>query len=303
MKNDVWSVRKAPEGCMDRYVICMPDGKPYMKVFDKKELRNLISSPQFEKIDIVEEFKKKPDLSDVYGDTPALQLDHALLLVPDRRPTVFGYSRVSTVGQEKDGNSLAAQTRQLKDAGVRVENIFTDVYTGKTTKRPNLDQLVRTLKAGDTLVVTKIDRFARSVSEGSTLIKELTDRDVRIKILSFGKDWMMDRHDEIGNLIINIFLSFAEFERSLIVSRTQEGKAIAKTKPGYKEGRPAIPDWKIEAAMKLLDSGNSYSETAAQTGLSKATLVKYRKTWKPESGEIPGQMKIMNIHMDIHEES
>lgn len=302
MKNDVWSVRKAPEGCMDRYVICMPDGRPYMKVFDKKALRKLISSPQFAEIDVVEELRKKPDLSGVYGDTPAMQLNHALLLVPDRRPTVFGYARVSTVGQEKDGNSLAAQTRQLEDAGAQIENIFTDVYTGKTTKRPNLDQLVRTLKAGDTLVVTKIDRFARSVSEGSALIKELTDRDVRIKILSFGKDWTMDRHDEIGNLIINIFLSFAEFERSLIVSRTQEGKAIARQKSGYKEGRPAVPEWKIEAAMKLLDSGNSYTETARETGLSKTTLVKYRKTWKPESSEIPGQMKIMNIDMDLKEE-
>ena len=115
---------------------------------------------------------------------------------------LYGYARVSTITQEKEGNSLIAQTQQLEESGVRIENIFTDTYTGKTTKRPNLDQLTRTLKSGDTLVVTKIDRFARSVIEGSTLIKELTDRDVRIKILSFGENWTMDRHDEIGNLII-----------------------------------------------------------------------------------------------------
>ncbi len=79
------------------------------------------------------------------------------------------------------------------------------------------------------MIVTKLDRFARSVSQGSELVNELVSMGVKVNILNIG---VMD-NTPASKLIKNIFLSFAEFERDMIVERTQEGKAIAKIKEGF----------------------------------------------------------------------
>ena len=74
---------------------------------------------------------------------------------------IYGYGRVSTKGQAKDGNSLEAQERLIKEHGAEV--IYMDSFTGTKMTRPEFDKLLEELKAGDTLVVAKLDRFARSV--------------------------------------------------------------------------------------------------------------------------------------------
>lgn len=74
---------------------------------------------------------------------------------------VYGYARVSTVGQAKDGNSLEAQKAALTAAGAT--EIFVDTFTGTKMERPEFDRLNGLLKGGDTLIVTKLDRFARTV--------------------------------------------------------------------------------------------------------------------------------------------
>ena len=83
---------------------------------------------------------------------------------------IYGYGRVSTKGQAKDGNSLEAQERLLKEHGAEV--IYMDSFTGTKMTRPEFDKLLEKLKAGDTLVVAKLDRFARSVSQASDLLTE-----------------------------------------------------------------------------------------------------------------------------------
>lgn len=85
------------------------------------------------------------------------------------KPTVYGYLRVSSKGQARDGNSLEAQKRDLEAAGAEV--LYTDIYTGTTTDRPELDKLIGELKDGDTIIVTKLDRIARSVQQGIELIQ------------------------------------------------------------------------------------------------------------------------------------
>ena len=80
-----------------------------------------------------------------------------------------------------------------------------------------------------------------------------------------------------GRLIRNVFLAFAEFERDMIVERTQEGKAIAKQQPGYREGRPRkFGKDQIQHAMDLLKD-HSYSQVEKMTGISKSTLIRARK--------------------------
>jgi DNA invertase Pin-like site-specific DNA recombinase len=90
------------------------------------------------------------------------------------------------------------------------------------------------LKEGDTLAVTKLNRFARSIVNGIQSVKELFGKGVKVHILNLG----LVEDTPTGRLIFNIMSSFAEFERDMIVERTQEGKAIAKQRKDFKEGRP-----------------------------------------------------------------
>lgn len=198
-----------------------------------------------------------------------LQLDIEAM---KNRPVVYGYARVSSRNQAKDGNSIEAQTEALAAAGAM--EVFTDVYTGITTDRPELDCLLKALRPGDTLVVTKLDRIARSVQQGITLIDDLVEKGVRINVLNMG---LMD-NSPTGRLIRNVMLSFAEFERDMIMQRTREGKEVARTKAGYKEGRPKkYTVVQLDHAMDLLDSGNSYSQVEKMTGISKPTLARERR--------------------------
>jgi len=146
-----------------------------------------------------------------------------------------GYGRVSTTGQATNGNSLEDQRSKLEEAGC--EEIVLEAYTGTKVDRPKFTKLVADLEPGDTLVVCKLDRFARSASEGSALVKELLARGVNVHILNMG----LIENTPTGRLILNVLLSFAEFERDMIVERTSEGKAVARaTNPDYKEGRKAL---------------------------------------------------------------
>ena len=183
--------------------------------------------------------------------------------------TVYGYARVSTAGQIK-GNSFADQEAILKARGCT--DIVTEQFTGKTTERPMLKTLVGRLMSGDTLVVTKLDRLARSVTEGSRLIQDLIAKDITIIIDNMGtiSNKPMDR------LMLNMLLAFAEFERDMIQERTQAGKAVAKTKEGYREGRPKqYSRDQMQHALSLLDS-SSYTKVASMTGISKSTLIRAR---------------------------
>lgn len=181
---------------------------------------------------------------------------------------IYGYARVSTKGQAKDGNSLEAQENDLRSAGAT--EIFADAFTGTKAHRPELDKLMAVMQSGDTLVVTKLDRIARSATQGIELIQSLLDRGVVVHVLNIG---LMD-NTPTGKLIRNIMLAFAEFERDMIVERTQEGKAIAKQNPEFREGRPKkYSKAQMEHALSLLNS-YSYREVSEMTGISKSTLIR-----------------------------
>ena len=180
---------------------------------------------------------------------------------------VYGYARVSTKVQAKDGNSLESQEKQLREAGA--SEIFIDSFTGKVMDRPELNKLVDKLKKGDKLIVCKLDRLARSVTEGSKLIKKLQDIGVIVHVLNIG---VMD-NSPTGRLITNVMLSFAEFERDMIKERTLEGRIES----GNIGGRPKkYNKVKIEHAMELLEN-HSYSQVAEMTGISKATLYRAKQ--------------------------
>jgi len=183
----------------------------------------------------------------------------------------YGYIRVSTRGQASEGNSLEAQRKALKTAGA--EKLFEDVMTGRIVDRPAFDEMLKTVHKGDEIIITKLDRFARSVGQASELITKLIDDGVSVNVLNVGK---LD-NSSTGTLMRNMLLSFAQFERDLIVERTQEGKSIARQKPGYHEGRPQkFSRQQIEHALDLLED-HSYSQVEKMTGISKSTLVRKKR--------------------------
>src|SRR5699024_8815411 len=139
----------------------------------------------------------------------------------------YGYARISTIGQD-----LRAQIKTLENEGFK--EIFTEEFTGTKVDRKEFNELLSNVKEGDTLVVTKLDRFARSVRGGIEVIKDLFEQGVRVHVLNMG----VIENTPTGRLIFNIMMSFTEFERDMIVERTQEGKMIARQDPSFREGRP-----------------------------------------------------------------
>lgn len=180
----------------------------------------------------------------------------------------YGYARVSSRVQIK-GNSLEDQEAQLRQAGC--QEVICEQYTGTTMHRPKFDELMERIQPGDTLAVTKLDRFARTAADGSTLIQSLIDKGVTVHVLNMG---VID-DSPIGKVIVNVLLAFAQFERDLIIERTQAGKAIARTRAGFREGRPPIPAARKEAAVRMvLEQKMTYREAAESVGISIATLTR-----------------------------
>lgn len=191
----------------------------------------------------------------------------------------YGYIRVSSKSQARDGNSLEVQEEAVRTAGATV--VVKDVYTGTTVNRPALDELIKDIHSGDTLIVTKLDRVARSVQQGIELIDSLAEKGVTIKILNMGT---LD-NSPTGKLIRNVMLCFAEFERDMIMQRTREGKEIARQNPDYHEGpNRKYSDAQLKHALSLLGM-NSYSEVERMTGISKSTLIRAKKNIDMRRGE------------------
>ena len=180
-----------------------------------------------------------------------------------------GYARVSTTGQD-----LQSQINRLSEEGCKI--IYSEKFTGTNTQRTEFQRLLGDLKDGDTLVVTKLDRFARSTRDALDTIENLFNRGVRTHVLNMG----IIENTPTGRLIFTIMSAFADFERDLIVERTQEGKALARQKEGFKEGRPnKYSKSQMDHALKLLED-HSYKQVVEKTGISKSTLIRHKKKLK-----------------------
>ncbi len=202
---------------------------------------------------------------------------------------IYGYMRVSTTGQVK-GNSLEEQERLLRKNGAT--ELYQDAFTGTKTDRPNFTKLLNKLEEGDTLVVTKLDRFARNTAEGICVVQDLLDRGIKVHILNMGT---LDT-TPTGKVILTVMLAFAEFERDMIIQRTTEGKAIARTKENYVEGRPPKYDEEtVQFALNMLEHQYSYKEIQETTGISKSTLYRIRKKMEQKQEKITPFSEDQNV--------
>lgn len=184
----------------------------------------------------------------------------------------YGYARVSTVAQD-----LESQIQSLESEGCT--QIYKEKFTGTKTDRPVFNEVMSLLAEGDTLVVTKLDRLARNTREGIDVIEGLFAKGVRVHVLNVG----LLENTTMGRFFLTTLLAVAEMERNLIIERTQEGKAIAKQREDFREGRPKKFDKKrLDTAMQLLES-NSYKEVEAKTGISVATLAREKRKRKEQT--------------------
>lgn len=143
---------------------------------------------------------------------------------------IYGYIRISTMKQEQ-GNSKEDQAQAIRER-YPAATLIEETYSG-AKERPKFLKLLEKCVSGDTIVVTKLDRFCRSTKEGLEYIDFLHNKNVNVHILNMG----LIEDSPVGRLIVTNLLAFAEFERAMIKERTDAGKAIARMKPDYKEGR------------------------------------------------------------------
>jgi len=183
--------------------------------------------------------------------------------------TKYGYAHASTTEQK-----LENQIDNLKQAGA--EKIYQERFIGKATQRPQLNLLLTKLVSGDTLIVTKLDRLVRNTREALDIIQQLFSQNIKIHILNIG---IID-NTPTGKLIFTVFSAFAQFERDMIVTRTQEGKLYArKNDPNFREGRPkTYTDEQIKFAYELRQQGMTYKMIERKTGISIKTLQRRFKT-------------------------
>ena len=187
---------------------------------------------------------------------------------------IIGYCRVSTKGQ-LEGNSIEEQKNNILQRYSNAE-IVEESYSG-AKERPIFNDVIKNLNEGDTLVVTKLDRFCRTTKEGLEYIDMLMNKGVKIHILNMG----LIEDTPMGRLIVTNLLAFAEFERAMIIERTQGGKAVAKSKPGFVEGRPKkFNEEQINNALSMLSINGgqySYKQVERLLGISKSTLIREQR--------------------------
>lgn len=181
---------------------------------------------------------------------------------------LVGYARVSTQDQ-----TLDLQKDALGKAGCT--KIFTDTASGANTERVGLDEAIRFMREGDTLVVWKLDRLGRSLKHLIETITALHERKIGFRSLTEN----IDTTTSAGKLIFHVFGALAEFERDLIRERTQAGLVAARAR-GKQGGRPRVASLndpkKIRLAQSLYnDKSNSIADICRILGASRSTLYRY----------------------------
>ena len=176
---------------------------------------------------------------------------------------VVGYIRVSSQGQNT--------ARQL--VGIEVDMIFTDIMTGSIKNRPKLDECLKYVRQGDTLVVDSIDRLARNLRDLQAILDELRDKGVTVRFVKENLVFTSEQ-DAMSTLMLQMMGAFAEFERTMIRSRQKEGIELAK-KSGKKMGRPAVlNDKHKKQAKELHEQGMSIRKIAMTMNVCRASIYK-----------------------------
>jgi DNA invertase Pin-like site-specific DNA recombinase len=187
---------------------------------------------------------------------------------------LIGYARVSTAGQD-----LAAQVAELKAAGCT--RIYSEKASGARGDRAELAKLLKRLEPGDVLIVCRLDRLARSTRDLLNMLDSVKQAGAGFRSL---KDAWADTTTPHGQLMLTILGGLAEFERSLIVARTSEGRERALA-AGIRFGRSfALTPYQRDEAIARVKAGETVKAVARSYDVDRATL--YRALARQEAAPV-----------------
>lgn len=185
---------------------------------------------------------------------------------------IFAYARVSSMGQDTQNQLL-----EIEAAGfcVKPHRIITETISGSVAiaGRPEFTRLLDKMEQGDILVVTKLDRLGRDAIDVATTVAQLDELGIRVHCLALGG---VDLTSSAGKLTMGVINAVAQFERDLLVERTQSGLARAKAQ-GKKLGRPkALSTNDQSKVLEMLAKGETVAATARQFKTSRQTIMRIR---------------------------
>jgi putative DNA-invertase from lambdoid prophage Rac len=185
---------------------------------------------------------------------------------------VFAYCRVSTTDQ-----TIENQLREIAAAGFDIapKRLVTETISGSVpaSERAGFSGLINRLEEGDVLVVTKLDRLGRNAMDVRATVEALTGLGVRVHCLALGG---VDLTSAAGKMTMGVLAAVAEFERDLLIERTQSGLARAKA-AGKALGRPqALAEGQARAALEKLSKGLSVAAVAKEFDTSRQTIMRLR---------------------------
>lgn len=185
---------------------------------------------------------------------------------------VFGYARVSTAGQTADNQLL-----EFKNAGFAIERrrIIDETVSGSVAakQRPGFAKLLEKLEEGDVLVVSKLDRLGRNAMDVRQTVEELQGKGVRVHCLALGG---VDLTSPAGKMTMQVLNAVAEFERDLLIERTQAGLERARDEGKTLGRKKSLTDTKVAQVRELLKAGQSVASVAAEFKVSRQTIMRIR---------------------------
>ena len=181
-----------------------------------------------------------------------------------KKSQLIGYVRVSSEDQNPE--------RQLD--GVEVDKLYVEKVSGKNLNRPILEDLLKYIREGDTLIVHSMDRLARDLIDLRKLVKELTLGGITIRFVKEGLVFTGE-DTPMANLMLSMMGAFAEFERALIRERQREGIAIAKQKNLYKGRKPKLTEEQVLALYGRFKAGARKVNIAQEFNICRETLYKH----------------------------
>jgi DNA invertase Pin-like site-specific DNA recombinase len=175
-----------------------------------------------------------------------------------------GYIRVSSIDQNPD--------RQLE--GVSVDRIFTDKASAKDVKRPQLQEMLKFVREGDTIVIHSMDRLARNLEDLRKIVQTQTKGGVRVEFVKEGLTFSGE-DSPMAHLMLSVMGSFAEFERALLKERQREGITLAKKRGAYRGRKPTLSPEQIDQMKMRVEAGEKKATIARDLGISRETLYQY----------------------------
>jgi DNA invertase Pin-like site-specific DNA recombinase len=179
----------------------------------------------------------------------------------------IGYVRVSSEDQNLD-----RQLEALKE--LNLDRIFQDKFSGKSTDRPALQEMLRFVREGDSLYIHSMDRLARNLVDLRNMVNDLTARGIKVIFMKENLTFT-GTSEAVSVLLLSVMGAVAEFERSIIRERQSEGIRIAKQKGVYSGRVHALKSEQVAELRQMVESGIPKAKVAKKFGICRETVYRY----------------------------